>query len=218
MGQLVLLVVAAAWAAVLIPPLLRSRLENRPNSSVTDFRRQLNKLESAVPSRAGGAMRGVARPLAQSPLQRPAAGGRPATPTVQPHRRSASGHSPAQRSHGERTHRGRDEDDRSYAARDMPRHRSHGDATGGHPRSYRQTSVARHGVTPAEELRRRRSNVMFMLVIATASSFFLAATTKAQIFYYVFALAFLSLFGFAFLLSQARQRESQSWPNDWMQR
>ena len=38
MGQVVLLVVAAAWAAVLLPPLLRSRLENRPNSSVLDFR------------------------------------------------------------------------------------------------------------------------------------------------------------------------------------
>jgi hypothetical protein len=49
MGQLVLLVVAAAWAAVLIPPLLRSRVENRPNSSVTDFRRQLNRLQSTVP-------------------------------------------------------------------------------------------------------------------------------------------------------------------------
>ena len=71
-------------------------------------------------------------------------------------------------------------------------------------------------MTPAEELRRRRSNVMFMLVLVTAGSFFLAATTKAQIFYYTFALAFLALFGFAFLLSQARQRESQQWPSDWM--
>ena len=57
MGELVLLVVAAAWAAVLIPPLLRSRIENRPNSSVTDFRRQLNRLQSTVPQRAGGSMR-----------------------------------------------------------------------------------------------------------------------------------------------------------------
>ena len=71
MGELVLLVVAAAWAAVLIPPLLRSRIENRPNSSVTDFRRQLNKLQSAVPDRANSPMRGMARPLAQSPNQRP---------------------------------------------------------------------------------------------------------------------------------------------------
>ena len=90
MGQLVLLVVAAAWAAVLLPPLLRSRLENRPNSSVTDFRRQLNRLQSSVPQRAGGSMRySMARPLAPSPLQRPAAGGRPGTPHA---RRNAAAH------------------------------------------------------------------------------------------------------------------------------
>ena len=46
MPQLVLLVVAAAWVAVLIPPMLRSRVDNRPNSSVTDFRRQLSTLQS----------------------------------------------------------------------------------------------------------------------------------------------------------------------------
>ena len=76
MGQLVLLVVAAAWAAVLVPPLLRSRIENRPNSSVSDFRDQLSSLQRAMPSR-GVAMRSMARPLAQSPLSRPAAAGRP---------------------------------------------------------------------------------------------------------------------------------------------
>ena len=76
MAQLVLLVVAAAWAAVLIPPMLRSRVENHPNSSVTDFRRQLNTLQStSTPPR--GSLRGMGRPLAQSPLHRPAAAGRP---------------------------------------------------------------------------------------------------------------------------------------------
>lgn len=214
MGELVLLVVAAAWAAVLIPPLLRSRIENRPNSSVTDFRRQLNKLQSTVPSRASGPMRGMARPLAQSPLQRPAAAGRP-------------GMQPAQlrRGAGGRTHGARDARDvrSSTPVREAPRRRTHGDPTGGQPRPqqpgghhHRQTAVARHGTTPAEELRRRRSNVMFMLVLATAGAFFLAATTKEQIFYYLFALVFLALFGYAFLLSQARQREAQSWPSDWM--
>ena len=213
MGELVLLVVAAAWAAVLIPPLLRSRIENRPNSSVTDFRRQLNKLQSTVPSRASGPMRGMARPLAQSPLQRPAAAGRP-------------GMQPAQlrRGGGARTHGARDVREARGGApvREAPRRRTHGDPSGGHQRPqqdrqhHRQTSVARQGTTSAEELRRRRSNVMFMLVLATAGSFFLAATTKEQIFYYLFALAFLALFGYAFLLSQARQREAQSWPSDWM--
>ena len=66
MGELVLLIVAAAWAAVLLPPLLRSRFENRPNSSVTDFNRQLARLQGSVPSRASTSMRSAARPLAGS--------------------------------------------------------------------------------------------------------------------------------------------------------
>jgi hypothetical protein len=81
MAQLILLVVAAAWLAVLIPPMLRSRVENRPNSSVTDFRRQLTKLQhTATPPRGG--VRTMGRPLAQSPLSRPVAAGRPVQPTM----------------------------------------------------------------------------------------------------------------------------------------
>ena len=45
MGNLILLLVAAAWAAVLVPPLVRSRLRNSPNTSVTQFRRQLSSLQ-----------------------------------------------------------------------------------------------------------------------------------------------------------------------------
>jgi hypothetical protein len=124
MGQLVLLVVAAAWAAVLVPPLLRSRIENRPNSSVTDFRRQLSSLQRAVPAR-GVSMRAMARPLAPSPLSRPAAPGRPplrstVRTNVAPQARHASQqpavrspraevqrlHEPARsRTHGARSHR-----------------------------------------------------------------------------------------------------------------
>src|SRR4051794_25876290 len=81
MGQLVLLVVAAAWAAVLVPPLLRSRIENRPNSSVSDFRDQLSSLQRAMPGR-GVAIRSIGRPLPQSPLRRPAPTGRPAVRTA----------------------------------------------------------------------------------------------------------------------------------------
>lgn len=218
MGELVLLVVAAAWAAVLIPPLLRSRIENRPNSSVTDFRRQLNKLQSTVPSRASGTMRGMARPLAQSPLHRPVAAGRPGMQPAQL-RRGAGG-----RVHAERDVR------TSAPVRETPRRRTHGDPTGGQPRPHqggrtsavqsdrhhRRTAVARRSSVSADEIRRRRSNVMFLMVLATGGAFFLAATTKEQVFYYLFALSFLALFGYAFLLSQARQRESQSWPSDWM--
>lgn len=82
MSKIVLLAVLAAWAAVLIPPLLRSRVENRPNSSVTDFRRQLSTLQRAVPTRTMVPMRSMGRPLAASPLSRPAAQGRPGQPQM----------------------------------------------------------------------------------------------------------------------------------------
>jgi len=211
MGELVLLVVAAAWAAVLIPPLLRSRIENRPNSSVTDFRRQLNRLQSTVPNRAAGSMRGgMARPLAQSPLHRPAAAGRPGMGSAQL-RRSGS------RSHGGRG--GTATAPRETAPRQAaPRRRTHGDPTGGTPRPqhHRQTQISRQEASASDQTRRRRSNVLFMLVLASGSTLFLAATTKETAMLYVFAASFLGLCGYMYLLAQARQRESGSWPNDWM--
>jgi hypothetical protein len=209
MGELVLLVVAAAWAAVLIPPLLRSRIENRPNSSVTDFRRQLNKLQGTVPNRAAGSMRGMARPLAQSPLQRPAAGGRPG---LQPAhlRRAAAG-----RTHGVASSRSAG----AQVREPQPRGRSHGDPSGGQPRPaqhHRQAHLARHDVSSSDQLRRRRANVLFMLVVTAGATLFLAATTKEPALLYLFALAFLALVGYTYLLSQVRQREAGSWPSDWM--
>ena len=217
MGELVLLVVAAAWAAVLIPPLLRSRIENRPNSSVTDFRRQLNRLQSTVPNRAAGSMRGgMARPLAQSPLHRPAAAGRPGMRSAQLRRT------------GTRTHGGRGSTttaprgSTTTAPRESvaPRRRSHGDPTGGSPRPqhHRQTQVTRQETSSVTgQTRRRRSNVSFMLLLASGSTLFLAATTKETAMLYVFAACFLGLCGYVYMLAQARQREAGSWGNEWMQ-
>ena len=148
MGQLVLLVVAAAWAAVLVPPLLRSRIENRPNSSVTDFRDQLSSLQRAMPSR-GVAMRSMARPLAPSPLSRPAAAGRPRHALGRPHPQRLA--APA-RANGTGT-----------AVRRRP------------SRSARTTPTLRSAATPLEPLasgharrdavKRRRANVLFVLVL-----------------------------------------------------
>jgi hypothetical protein len=217
MAQLVLLVVAAAWAAVLIPPLLRSRIENRPNSSVTDFRRQLNTLQNTSTPR--GALR-VGRPLAQSPLQRPAAGGRPGH-----HHRQASLHG------GTITHARPAADPR---ARNF---RTHGDPSGGHHRpAHTQTHMDRHvdrrptgerpversqqrrGVDPRTDVRRRRANVLFLLVVTTACTLFLAATTSSTVLLYVFVLAFLALCGYVYLLAQMRQREASGWNDDWIER
>lgn len=53
---MVLLVLAGIWAAVLIPPALRSRAEGRPGDSIHNFRRQLSVLRRTGPhtSRAAG--------------------------------------------------------------------------------------------------------------------------------------------------------------------
>lgn len=208
MGQLVLLVVAAAWAAVLIPPLLRSRVENRPNSSVTDFRRQLSRLQSTVPARAGSGARPLGRPLAPSPLQRTAATGRPGdlrNRSVAPHQGPA--HRVTRGVHHGRAHGGHPHTSASI------RPRQHDNGAARHHRAHRQASVTRG--SSAHELRRRRSNVLFMLLITAASTLFLAATTRATFMLYAFALAFLALCGYVYLLAQLRQREQQSWPATW---
>jgi hypothetical protein len=78
-SRLVLIVVAAAWAAVLLPPLLRSRMDSRPDSSVSSFRRQLTSLQRTSPGAGMAPMRSMARPLAGSPRpgQRPVGERRP---------------------------------------------------------------------------------------------------------------------------------------------
>ena len=203
MAQLVLLVVAAAWAAVLIPPMLRSRVDNRPNSSVTDFRRQLSTLQSTSNPR----LRTIGRPLAPSPLQRPAAAGRPG----HPHHRQAAVHgSTATR---QRPSAGRQSDRPGQAT-----FRTHG---GSEP-AHRQTHMERphrssRAAEPRSDVRRRRSNVLFMLVITTACTLFLAATTSSTVMLYVFALSFLALCGYVYLLSQLRQRESAGWGDGWLE-
>ncbi len=227
MAQLVLLVVAAAWAAVLIPPMLRSRVENRPNSSVTDFRRQLNKLQSsATPSR--GAIRPIGRPLAQSPLQRPAAAGRPGV-HHQHHRQSSlrGGTATTQRQMSSvRT---------ADPGRDGQRRRSHGDPTGEHDRPHRRAQLHRspgppsrrepaprrdpapHQIDPRTAVRRRRTNVLFVLVVTAACTLFLAATTTSTVMPWVFAAAFLALCGYVYLLAQLRQRDDPGWNDGWLE-
>lgn len=47
--MLVLIILGTVWAAVLVPPILRSRREGRPDNSVVSFRAQLSTLERATP-------------------------------------------------------------------------------------------------------------------------------------------------------------------------
>ena len=204
MQSFVLLAVAAVWLAVIVPPLLRSRVENRPNSSVTDFRRQLSTLQRAVPTRTMVPMRGMARQLAQSPQQQRAPQGRSHTMHGSPGdlRRSAvleqhyrdetAGHA------RQRMHEG------SLGGRD---------STAGHARQRIQR------VSQRELVRRRRSNILFIMVLTVGISAFLAATTKNSFMVFTFAVSFVSLCGFCYKLVQLRNFETdrsygqQSWFN-----
>ena len=199
MQSFVLLAVAAVWLAVIVPPLLRSRVENRPNSSVTDFRRQLSTLQRAVPTRTMVPMRGMARPLAQSPqpMQRPpqqrshAMHGRPgdvrrSAVLEQHHRDETAGHARP------RMHEGSLQ--RSHA----------GDSTRGH------RQVHMHKVSQRELVRRRRSNILFVLVLTVGISAFLAATTKNGVMVFTFAVSFVSLCGFCYKLVQLRDYGTDS--------
>ena len=195
MGQVVLLVVAAAWAAVLLPPLLRSRLENRPNSSVLDFRNQLSSLQRAVPTR-GVSVRSMGRSLAPSMLSRPAASGRPDTrngarvngvvssrmaptsPTTRPARRDA----------------------RMQEATLRPR--QHGAAAD--PRMAAALASSR-----AAETKRRRANILFLLVLTTVCAGFLAATTDSKAMVYLFAVSMVALGGYVYLLVTINQQSPQ---------
>ena len=193
MPTLVLLAVAAVWAAVIVPPLLRSRVENRPNSSVTDFRRQLSTLQRAVPTRTMVPMRGMARPLTQAPQQRQAMHGHPGQVRraghQQPGRQAMQGAS--LRSHG-----------------NVP-----ADQTAGH------RTMHLHKVSQREMVRRRRANVLFVLVVTVGITGFLAASTHASAMVYAFAFSFVSLCGYCYKLVQIRNTEmdrtygEQTWFN-----
>ena len=67
---MVLLLLAVIWAAVLIPPMLRARADNRPAGSIVDFRRGLHVLARTGPGSGPSRMMGVDRPGSTSVLGR----------------------------------------------------------------------------------------------------------------------------------------------------
>jgi len=192
MPTLVLLAVAAVWAAVIVPPLLRSRVENRPNSSVTDFRRQLSTLQRAVPTRTMVPMRGMARPLTQAPQQRQAMHGHPG-----------------------QVRRGNQPGRQAMQGATL---RSHGTAAAEQPAAAHRTMHV-HKVSQREVVRRRRANVLFVLVVTVGITGFLAASTHASAMVYAFAFSFMSLCGYCYKLVQIRNTEldrtygEQTWFN-----
>lgn len=237
MQSVLLLGVAAVWAGVIVPPLLRSRVENRPNSSVTDFRRQLSILQRAVPTRSMVSMRGMARPLAQAPQQRIGAPDRGAGM-----RRGAPGAGypgqgyPGQRS-GQRVQGPRPQGQRMQgqygqgpggqagpAARGHHAERGHLGPGGqvrrtGHDAARRSHDAGadmdrgRHRTTqvqrsnPREQVRRRRQNILYMLATTVGITGFLAATTHSGGLVLLFAASFIGLCGYCYRLVQIRNTQ-----------
>src|SRR4051794_24175205 len=190
MGQIVLLVVAAAWAAVLVPPLLRSRMENRPNSSVSDFRSQLSSLQRVLPSR-GTSVRAMARPLAPSTLARPAANGRP------PLRSGLGSNHPAQPAPARTTSR-----DATRGSEPTARPRRHAE------RPDRAPVVMRNGrpVRDSAEIKRRRTRVLYLIAGTAGVSGVMAGTSDSKAMVYLFAVAVIALGAYIYLLAMANQR------------
>ena len=187
MQSVVLLAVLGVWIAVIAPPLMRNRTEGRPNSSVSDFRRQLSTLQRTVPTRSMAPMRGMARPLTQAPHHQR---------TQVAHQRHGAMHSagfprPQASHHGE-------------VRRPVAAERSH--------QAHRQAHLQR--VSAKEMQRRRRANVLFVIVVATGITGFLAATTKTDAMVYSFAISFVSLCGYCYKLVQLRNMEMDRGMND----
>ncbi len=186
MSKLVLLIVGAMWMAVLLPPLLRSRLDGGAVSSVSDFRRQLNTLQrTQSPMGAPHAMRAMARPLA--PTQRPMPGRAP-QPRPAPTRGTPRPRLVAS----------------DGVLEPQARHR----------RSHHTSQLPRRHVAPEtaymssrEIVRRRRVNVLYGLVALNALSLFLGLTTGSNAMVYIFTAAFLGLGAYCYILVQIRNQE-----------
>lgn len=63
--MLFLMILAVVWAAVLVPPFVRSRRDGHPGSSVMSFRAQLSTLERATPGSSLRPMVETQRPTAE---------------------------------------------------------------------------------------------------------------------------------------------------------
>jgi hypothetical protein len=179
-SQLILLVVAAAWAAVLLPPLLRSRMEGR-GSSITSFRRQLTSLQRSAPGMGMPPMRQMARPLAGP--QQYARG-----PQQAQYPRGYAQSRPVSTLYGY--------DQQAYAADRRPM-RMHA----GVQQPYSAPVASRSAA------KQRRQNILFMLGIATAASGLLMAVTTGPTMKYAFAFSACMLVGYVYLLSQTRRQE-----------
>lgn len=138
---MVLVILAVMWVLVLVPPLLRSRTDGRPNHSISSFQRQLRTLQ-----RTGGyPARGSVTYLRAQPgaARRPTAGRPGAYPRGVPQ-------------YADEDHD--DGYDDGYRSSFGPVQRPH---------QRQATRSARYAALEREAMRRRRMNVLLLLAGAT---------------------------------------------------
>lgn len=194
MQKLVLLVVGAVWVAVLVPPLLRSRGENRPHSSVDMFRRNLSVLQKTTPSRVH--VQAMGRPLAGGqgvPDARTAARRAPSDPRL---RRTT--YDAATRAPGDRT--------------TSVQRRQQGDHTAN---LQRRAEAKPHN--RRELQRKRREQVVRILLFLSVTTGILALLAKSPMLIYACAICVLSLIGYCAMLLRLR-REAELYALDTYQR
>ena len=200
MSKLILLLVGAAWLAVLLPPLLRARFDVGSSSSVSDFRRQLNTLQRTQGPRAQAPMRAMSRPLVSSPR-------------VQPVRRPAPAAYMDDRYYGAAQHDSYYQHDPYYGDNVASAPMQGSDGTGRHRRAHHQDLTRSHYareevfLSPREVLRRRRTNALFALLALNAVTLFLSLTTGSTLMIVLFAVAVIALMGYCYVLVQLRQQQ-----------
>jgi len=180
---LVVVILAAMWVLVLVPPLLRSRSEGRPSTSVGSFRQQLATL-----SRTGPDPR-AARALQRSVVSMQMAGRRQHHADVRQMRRPES---PYYDDHHEVAPR------RGYAPARTVR-----------PPVGRSSAGGYSARSSRADVRRRRQNVLFALVALAATTavggFGLGISALIAVHLLVDAL----LVFYVYLLVQLRRAEEQ---------
>lgn len=197
MQKVIFLILGAAWLVVLVPPLLRSRGENRPTSSVDHFRRNLAVLQQSAPPRINP-LQSMGRPLANGRQGLSNAYSRAAlkrTPTDPRLRRS----------------------DVPLARRNMASAPVAGgqiNAYAGQPSRHGEDATApleRRGQQPARPtsrqqlMRRRREQTVRTLFVISVGTGVLALLAKSPALIYICALSILALFFYCAKLLRLRR-------------
>lgn len=198
---MVLVILAVMWVLVLVPPLLRSRTDGRPNTSISSFQRQLRTLQ-----RTGGyPSRGTVTYLRSAQQQsRPGAYPRQAPGYYEDdgygHRYDDGGY-------------GYDDGgyDRPPARQYQPAYRQ--------PSPRTMTQARRPAATSSyqrEALRRRRQNVLFTLMGSTFVTAVIAFGMNVPALRWLFVLSAGALVVYVLLLVQLRRAaELRSYRSGW---